>query len=269
MTPGLAVEALRFGYRGRAVGGPVSFTVAPGEVLCLLGPNGGGKTTLFKTVLGLLPPIAGRIAMDGEDIARLGSPRRRARTIGYVPQSAAGQFPFTVHEMVLMGRIAHRGAFAAPTRRGPCSGGRERWRRWASPRSPRATGCGSAAASGSLRSSRARLRRSRASWCSTSPPPISISAIRCACWTRSAGSPADGLAVVFSTHHPEQAFACATHVALLHDGALMRIGTPDATITSETMKLLYGMDVDIVGVGGAMKACIPRVWRQSRAGPGV
>jgi iron complex transport system ATP-binding protein len=105
LSPGLSVEGLSFGYRGRIVGGPVSFAVAPGEVLCLLGPNGGGKTTLFKTVLGLLAPMAGRIVMNGADTAAW-NPRRRAAAFGYVPQSGAGQFPFTVHEMVLMGRTA-------------------------------------------------------------------------------------------------------------------------------------------------------------------
>jgi iron complex transport system ATP-binding protein len=64
--------------------------------------------------------------------------------------------------------------------------------------------------------------------------------------------------MLFSTHHPEQAFACASQVALLQGGALARIGPPEAAITPETLKLLYGVDVDIVGVGAAMKACVPR-----------
>ncbi len=88
MNEGLAVEGLSFGYRGRLVGGPVSFTVAPGEVLCLLGPNGGGKTTLFKTVLGLLPPMRGRIAMAGEDTATW-TTLARARAIGRGCRKAA------------------------------------------------------------------------------------------------------------------------------------------------------------------------------------
>src|SRR5262249_8060499 len=110
---GLALEALGFGYRGRAVGRDVSFTVAPGEIMCLLGANGGGKTTLFKTIPGLRPPLAGRATLDGEDVAHWDA-RRRARAFGYVPQAGAGQFPFTVHEMVLMGRTAHRSVLAAP-----------------------------------------------------------------------------------------------------------------------------------------------------------
>jgi iron complex transport system ATP-binding protein len=77
----LAVENLAFGYGSRAIGADVSLAVAGGEALCLLGPNGGGKSTLFKTVLGLLPPIAGRVLVEDEDCAAW-SARRRARAFG-------------------------------------------------------------------------------------------------------------------------------------------------------------------------------------------
>src|SRR5262249_54130502 len=63
-----------------------------------------------------------------------------------------------------------------------------------------------------------------------------------------------GLSVVLSTHHPEQAFACADEVALLHDGALFRLGPPDAVITAETMRTVYGVEVDVLPVGGDSRA---------------
>src|SRR5215470_3436330 len=111
----LDVEDLAFGYPGREVGHGVSFALTSGEVLCLLGPNGGGKTTLFKTVLRLLVPRHGHVAVDSEPIANW-SRRRLARVFGYVPQAQLGAFPFTVAEIVLMGRTAHIGPFATPTR---------------------------------------------------------------------------------------------------------------------------------------------------------
>ena len=70
----LEVRDLAFGYGARPVGSGVSLTLRDSETLCLLGPNGGGKTTLFKTLLGLLRPLAGRVLLDGADLSVL--PRR-------------------------------------------------------------------------------------------------------------------------------------------------------------------------------------------------
>jgi len=113
-APRLTIEDLSYGYPGHVVGHGISFTVGAGEVLCVLGRNGEGKSTLFKTILGLLRPRAGTLRVDGEPIAGW-NPRRRALTFGYVPQNGGGTFPFTVAELVLMGRTAHRGPFAAPS----------------------------------------------------------------------------------------------------------------------------------------------------------
>ena len=110
----LAARKLAFGYRDHVVGRDVSFTLSPGERLCLLGPNGGGKTTLFKTLLGLLTPIGGGVTVYGKSLTAL-SRGELARTLGYVPQAHATFFPFSVLEVVLMGRTAHIGAFDAPS----------------------------------------------------------------------------------------------------------------------------------------------------------
>src|SRR5215472_3920457 len=109
-APRLGIEDVSYGYPGHVVGRHISFSIGAGEVLCVLGRNGEGKSTLFKTILGLLPPRAGTVRVDGEPISGW-SPRRRALTFGYVPQNSGGTFPFTVVELVLMGRTAYRGAF--------------------------------------------------------------------------------------------------------------------------------------------------------------
>jgi iron complex transport system ATP-binding protein len=73
---------------------------------------------------------------------------------------------------------------------------------------------------------------------------------------------AQGLAVIFATHHPERAFARADKVAVLHEGRLQRQGTPDAIITAETMRSVYGIEVDIVSVTDSrLKICLPKDWR--------
>ncbi|WFT80725.1 ABC transporter ATP-binding protein [Methylobacterium sp. CB376] len=111
----LAARDLAFGYPGREIGRGIDLAVAGGEVLALLGPNGGGKTTLLKTLLGLLAPLGGTVAVAGRPLAAL-SARQRARAMAYVPQSAASPFAFTARAVVLMGRSAHAGLLAAPSR---------------------------------------------------------------------------------------------------------------------------------------------------------
>lgn len=113
--PHLAVQGLNCGYGGRVVVRDVAFTLSGGEFLCLLGPNGVGKTTLFKTVLGLMPALGGKILVDGEDISKW-SRRRMATSLGYVPQAHAPPFPFEVGLVVAMGRTAHLGPLSAPGR---------------------------------------------------------------------------------------------------------------------------------------------------------
>jgi iron complex transport system ATP-binding protein len=110
----LAGHALTIGYSDRVVGRGLDVTLAQGEVLALLGPNGGGKTTLLKTLLGILAPRAGEVAIAGRSLTRI-SIRQRAQLIAYVPQVHTPTFAFTVESVVLMGRTAHGSLFSRPS----------------------------------------------------------------------------------------------------------------------------------------------------------
>ena len=105
---------LTIGYPDRVVGVGLDVKLAKGEVLALLGPNGGGKTTLLKTLLGLLAPKAGEVRLDGHALSAR-SIRERARLIAYVPQTHVATFAFPVEAVVLMGRTAHGNLFRRPT----------------------------------------------------------------------------------------------------------------------------------------------------------
>ncbi|MGH9555676.1 MAG: ABC transporter ATP-binding protein, partial [Terriglobales bacterium] len=115
-APVIQVQNLSHRYGQRVALDGVSFEVGEAQIFGLLGPNGSGKTTLFKTLLGLLPPQGGQVLVDGMDLPQ----RKRdevARLVSYVPQAHAAFFPFTVREVVLMGRTAHLGVFSSPSRR--------------------------------------------------------------------------------------------------------------------------------------------------------
>jgi branched-chain amino acid transport system ATP-binding protein len=102
----LEIEALTAGYDQAAVIRDVSLTVAAGEVVALLGANGAGKTTTLRVVSGIVKPSAGRVLLDGHDLASV-SPSARARNgIAHVPEGRGIFFGLTVAEHF---RLGHRG----------------------------------------------------------------------------------------------------------------------------------------------------------------
>jgi len=87
----LEARGLAYGYPGRVVGRGVELSLAEAEVVALLGPNGGGKTTLLRTLLGLLAPLAGEVTLDGRALSQWPL-RDRATRLAYVPQAAESYF---------------------------------------------------------------------------------------------------------------------------------------------------------------------------------
>jgi iron complex transport system ATP-binding protein len=110
----LSGHDLTIGYHDHTVGSGINVAFETGEVLALLGPNGGGKTTLLKTLLGLIDAKAGEVRLDNKRLDDY-SIQERARVIAYVPQVHVGTFAFTVETVVLMGRTAHGNLFSRPS----------------------------------------------------------------------------------------------------------------------------------------------------------
>ncbi len=102
----LQVSNVSVGYdEARPLQENVNFTVSSGEVCCILGPNGCGKTTLVKSLLGLQPLLGGSITIDGADATKL-SAAKLSEKIAYVAQKHSQPFPYQVRDVVLMGRVA-------------------------------------------------------------------------------------------------------------------------------------------------------------------
>jgi len=109
--PALRIEGLSFGYGRQEVISDLGLEVPAGTFCCLMGPNGSGKTTLLQLASGALVPNSGRIEIFGRSLTDWDR-RSLARQVAVVPQRFELGFPFTVEEVVLLGRVPHRGPLA-------------------------------------------------------------------------------------------------------------------------------------------------------------
>jgi iron complex transport system ATP-binding protein len=110
----LVARSLAAGYGTRAVLRGVDLELEPGRLIALVGPNGAGKSTLLRALVGLIRPTAGAVTLGGIDVTTL-SRAALASRIAVVPQTFDTLFPFTVREIVALGRSARLGLFARPS----------------------------------------------------------------------------------------------------------------------------------------------------------
>lgn len=251
----ISAQDLGFGYPGKPVGRGVDLAVKAGEVVCLLGPNGSGKTTLFKTLLGLLPPQEGTVSIEGAPIVHLSRPKI-ARLVAYVPQAHAAQFPYRVIDMVVMGRTAHLGLFAAPSQAD----------RAKAQAALDLLGIGALSSQAYTRISGgqrqlaliARALSQEARLIIMDEPTASLdfgNQIKVLRQVRRLAQ--RGFGVVLSTHDPDHALATADRVLLLHDGGLIADGPPLTVLSPANLRTVYGVDVAIETLSAGATICVP------------
>jgi iron complex transport system ATP-binding protein len=244
------------GYSGRAIVKDVDLVVRSGDLLCLLGPNGVGKTTLFKSILGLLPLLSGRILLDGENI-RNWSRRHFALRVGYVAQAHTPPFSFKVIDVVAMGRAAHIGAFASPSARDIAI----------------AEEALSAVGLGPLRDAVytrisggerqlvliARALAQQPGFLFMDEPTANLdygNQVRVLRHIQRL-TKEQRLGVVMTTHNPNDALLYASSVAVMGSGGRFVTGSPREIIDEELLNGLYGVTVRMVPIGDQVNICIP------------
>ncbi len=239
----LDARGLTVGYGGTAVAGGIDLALKPGTITCLLGPNGVGKTTLFKTLLGLIPALAGTIEIGGADLAGL-SRAAVARQLGYVPQASPPDFTYTVLDLVVMGRTAYLGPFGQP-RRADFD---------IAAAALDALGIAALAERDSTRISGgqrqlvliARALAQQAGIVVMDEPTASLDlANRILVLDKVRALAGDGRAILVSTHEPEQAFAIADCVALLGPRGPFEMGPAAAMLTAQRLSRLYGIALEV------------------------
>ncbi|MBV8032224.1 MAG: ABC transporter ATP-binding protein [Betaproteobacteria bacterium] len=227
--------------------------------MCVIGPNGGGKTTLLRTLLGLVPSLAGEVLLEGRPLASL--PRAAvARQLGYVPQGAAAYFAYSVREFVLMGRTAHVGVFSSPTRKDLS----------VAERALESLGIAALAEKPVTEISGGERQLALVARALAQEPRVLVmdeptasldygNQVRVLGRMRALAE--QGIAVLFSSHDPGHAFLAAGRALLLGEGRVLELGAPAEVIREDSLRRLYGVSVRIVQSPDGRNACLPSLGR--------
>lgn len=246
------------GYNKTPVYKGIDFKVSPGDVVCIMGRNGIGKTTLLKTILGNLEILEGSILLNGKDILSY-SNKERAQNIGYVPQSHVPPFPYSVIDVVAMGKAPYLSIFSAP--------GEADYRQAVNVLEKIGIGYLQdkiyTEISGGERQlviiARALIQNPKI--LIMDEPTASLdygNQVKIINIIKELAK--EKMSVIMTTHHPEQAFECADLVVTMTDKKVI-CGQPAEILTDGLMEEIYGVKVMVrkVNLDGREKiVCLPK-----------
>ena len=253
----LTVTDGAFSYDGeRMIFENISLAIKKQECLCILGPNGTGKSTLIKCLVGLMPLHTGNILLNGRDIGAL-TRADIAKQIAYVPQGHQVVFPFPVQEYVLMGRSPHLSVFSSPG---------EEDRRIAQ-EAIDTVGIGHLAHRPVSEISGGELQLVLIARALAQQPAVMIldeptshldfgNQVRVLRLIEKLA--ADGIGVIMSSHFPDHSFIIPQRVAIMKDQRFIAVGDADEVVTPAFLQQAYGIDVTVTHVEEVgRRICVP------------
>ncbi|WP_283117929.1 ABC transporter ATP-binding protein [Anaerotruncus colihominis] len=255
----IQVRDVEFSYGKQEVLKGISFCMEKGEFVCVLGANGCGKTTLLKSILAFLTPQHGQVLLYGKDIHQMDE-RERARKIAYIPQYHTPPFPFTVRDVVLMGRTPHLSRICRPTEK-DCRIADESMERLGIAHYANKS---YTALSGGQRQMVviARALAQQPDLLIMDEPTASLDfGNQYLVLAQVKKLAREGMGVLMVTHNPDHAFYCADRIIAMEDGKILSMGDAGKVINEAVMKAIYHMPVKVrsVSLGEGLDAtiCIP------------
>ncbi len=247
----------------RMIFSDISFTLAKQEVLCILGPNGIGKSTLIRCLANLYPLCSGSIQLHDRNIRSINY-RDVAKIVGYVPQAHEIVFPFPVREFVLMGRAPHLEIFSSPDKHDYAK----------ADAAIDLVGIRKIADKPVNEISGGEYQLAMIARALAQEPEILLldeptshldfgNQIRVLEIIDRLAR--EGISVIMSSHFPDHAFLSSNNVAIMQHGSFMAYGPAEEVVTEENLKQTYGVEVSITYSNDVERhVCVPHKSGQCR-----
>ena len=260
MEPKIRIDNASFSFGTKTVWSGLELDIHAGQAVCLLGPNGCGKTTLLNCMHGIYPPDSGAILLEGRPVHRM-RPRELARKMGYVFQEHTAPFTYLVLEVIRMGRAPHLGPFESPSSRD----------------TDKAVAIMESIGIAHLKDKRyteisggerqlvliARALAQEPEIILLDEPTSHLDLRNQALILGMINHLVRrGLTVVMTSHFPNHALFLSCRVALMSRGGIKAVGDTREVMTEENLSRIYGLRVSMYAVddprrGGRVRFCIP------------
>ncbi len=259
----LEVRNVSFSYADHAVLQDVSFSAEQGKLISLLGPNGVGKSTLFRCMLGLLKDYTGTITVNGKDTRGMGA-RELARHVAYVPQSHYPAFNYTVLDMVLMGTSSRTSPFSPPRGKEIKAAMEALERMGIADFAHRDYTHISGGERQMVLIARALAQNARVLMMDEPTANLDYgNQMRVMEQVRKLTG--EGYTILQSTHNPDQAYLFSHQILAIQNGRVVADGTPAQVMQPDLIRTLYGIDVKVESFcDDQFRVCIPQTILQNR-----
>lgn len=241
IAPLLVVSEVGYRVNGHDLLRAISLTANSGELVGLIGPNGAGKSTLLRVIMGLLRGATGTILLAGKPLTAY-SPRQIAQLIAYVPQITALEFPFSVRQIVLMGRNPYLSRFALEAERDRKIAERAMQRTHTQAFADRLIGTLSGGERQRVLIARALTQEPKLLLLDEPTANLDLQHQLGIFELVKTLVTQDNLAALAAVHDLELAARYCDRLVLLHEGRVWAAGAPDEVLSAANLRAAYGIE---------------------------